>query len=193
LVKNSKQTRWRFAGAAIILVAAILGIFVIASGQADADKGSGDNVVMGSSEVEDQAPASDDSFFSSALPSLVRMIGALIFVLICVYVVLYLLKRMMGKRYTGGNRGDLLEVLGTLCVAPKKSVSLIRVADKSVLVGITDNQISCLMELDASQTATLTAATATPRDQAPFAELLKSASQKIKGMGVKKTQPALDG
>ncbi|MEE8423643.1 MAG: flagellar biosynthetic protein FliO, partial [Thermodesulfobacteriota bacterium] len=42
---------------------------------------------------------------------------------------------IIGKKYAGNKTNNILEILETTHLGPKKSLSLVRVADKSVLVG----------------------------------------------------------
>ncbi|MFQ6008940.1 MAG: FliO/MopB family protein [Candidatus Zixiibacteriota bacterium] len=190
--KNSRQIRRVLFGTAVIIAVAVIGLFAINTKRAEADKHIQNQAQIDSLGARPDTALSNQPFLTSAFPSLLKMIGALLFVLVCIYVVLYLLKQTLGKRYSGGGRSDLLEILATLCVAPKKTVSFIRVADRSVLVGITDHQISVLAEFDVTQTAQIIASLPNQGGQDRFTELLKTASQKIKGMGVKRTQTALD-
>jgi len=113
------------------------------------------------------------------------MIGALLIVITCIYLGLYLLKRTTMKRKSGKS-GHLLEVLETSYVAPKKTVALIRVADKAVLVGMTDNGMSALTELDATQTAEITASQTEVEEPDRFAQLLKSVSQRVRQVSMRK-------
>ncbi len=191
MAKNSSQVRRTLLGVAVIVAVALIGLLAIRTDRVEGDQ-QVQHQTLTDTLTEKGTDLPKESFLSTAFPSLLKMIGALLFVLVCIYVVLYLLKQTMGKRYASGSRGDLLEIVTTLCLAPKKTVSLIRVADRSVLVGITDNQISVLAEFDAPQTAQMVAALPHQGGQDRFTELLKSASQKIKGIGVKKTRPALD-
>jgi flagellar biogenesis protein FliO len=85
-----------------------------------------------------------------------------------------------------------MEVLATTCVAPKKTVSLIRVADKAVLVGMTDSQMSLLTELDRDQTAEIMAAQSEEKETDRFAQLLRSVSHRIRKVSVKKSRTALE-
>lgn len=173
--------------AAIILAVALTGLLAINADRAAADAYKSSQDLVRAVEGESNVQPSNQPFFTSSLLSLIRMISALSIVLICIYLALYLLKRIMGKRYSGGGRYNLLEVLGTICVAPKKTVSLIRVADKSVLVGMTDNQISVLTELDTAETAEIVAEHKDNKEKDRFNELLKSASHRIRQMSARKS------
>jgi flagellar biosynthetic protein FliO len=56
------------------------------------------------------------------------------------------------KRYTGGTakqRGTLLDVLDSKTLAPNRSVYVIRAGEKRLVLGVTQNQITTLAELDA--------------------------------------------
>ena len=55
------------------------------------------------------------------------------------------------KRYTAGTvsqRGSLLEVLDSTTLGPNRSVYVVRAGDKRLVLGVTQNQITALAELD---------------------------------------------
>ena len=130
---------------------------------------------------------------TSVLPALIKMASALVVVIICIYGGIYLLKRFTSGK-TRRRGGRLLEVIETTYVAPKKTVSLVRVADKAVLVGVTESQISMLTELDADQTAAI--ATEPPEEaeatEVPFGKLLGTAADQLKRFGWGKKDTALE-
>lgn len=191
--KNSKQRRRRsLAVVAIIAVIALGGLLAVNSDRAVADGRNNSECLAPAVENAGGAQQSTTPFYTSALPSLARMTGALLVVIVCIYVGLYLLKRMTMKRYSANGRQHLLEVLATACVAPKKTVSLIRVADKAVLVGMTDGQMSFLTELDRDQTAEIVAAQSEEKETDRFAQLLKSVSHRVRQVSVKKNRTALE-
>jgi flagellar biogenesis protein FliO len=98
------------------------------------------------------------------------------------------LKKLMAKRHTGRSGNSLLEVIETAYIDPKKSLSLVRVADKSVLIGITDNQISVLTELDQQHTQTVIQQSLQQRPEDGFMAMLRSASDKFRRQGTKRDQ-----
>ena len=118
---------------------------------------------------------------SDVLGALLKMLSALVIVIALVYVGLHLLRRTMGKRYAGSSM-DALEVLQTTYVGQHKAISLVRVADRSVLVGVTDNQISPITELSAEETARIRESVETAGDTTTdsFARLLTTAGEKLK-------------
>lgn len=149
-MKNSMSKRG-WITVALILATAFAGLVMINVGPVTADNNEVKSEAV--SKVDVPITGLTGSLSTTVLPSMGKMISALVIVLACIYLGLALLKRLMGKGRTKSQGGDLLEVLETTYVAPKKIVSLIRVADKSVLIGVTDNQITVLTELDAVQTA----------------------------------------
>ena len=127
----------------------------------------------------------------SAVSSILRMLSALVVVVICIYGAVFALKRFMGRKIAGRGSQGILEVLETAHLGPKKMVSVVRVADRSVLVGITENQITLLTELDETKTAEITASDAQPVVHASFGEMLKTATDKIKELSRGKPKTAL--
>jgi flagellar protein FliO/FliZ len=123
----------------------------------------------------------------SATLSIIKMLAALAVVIGCIYVAIFLLKKLMARRQQAGSADRILQILETAWIDPKKSLSLVRVADKAVLIGVTDNQISVLTELDPEKTQLLTTAAATA-ERANFSGFLKAASDKWKGLGGKGNQ-----
>lgn len=126
-------------------------------------------------------------FGSSLMPTAFKMICALVIVLLLVYGCIYLLKRLSGQRHHGGGR-NLLQVIETVHVAPKKTISLVRVAGRSVLVGVTENSMTALTELDQEETsAAIDMDSKTERSEAVgFKEILNNASTKLKEISLGK-------
>lgn len=134
---------------------AIAGLVFINTGPVEADNDGLSRLIRTDQTASSDKAVSDQGIMPMALPFLAKMASALILVVLGIYIALYLLKRIMGGRYSSNGRSDLIELLQTIHVSPKKTVSLIRVADRSVLVGVAEGQISPLAELDASETAAI--------------------------------------
>jgi flagellar protein FliO/FliZ len=126
---------------------------------------------------------------SEAAVSLIKMLVALAVVIVCIYVGVFLLKKLMVKHRNGRSGNSLLEVIETAHLDPKKSLSLVRVADKAVLIGVTENQISVLTELDAVRTQAMIQQTIQQQSDDGFMSMLKSATDKFRGQGTKQAQP----
>jgi len=61
------------------------------------------------------------------------------------------------KRYTSGSvsqRGTLLEVLDSTTLGPNRSIYVVRAGQKRLVLGVTQNQITALAELDPDDTGT---------------------------------------
>ncbi|PWB68686.1 flagellar biosynthetic protein FliO [candidate division GN15 bacterium] len=193
MAPNNKQKRNRWT-MVVLLAAALAGVILIGTG-----RNSDHAVVFAQTNQAQTAPA--DSIAASATPvyepmtgkseaaaSLIKMLVALAVVIVCIYVGIFLLKKLMAKRHTGHGGNSLLEVIETAYIDPKKSLSLVRVADKSVLIGVTDNQISMLTELDSQHTQTVIQQTSQQRSDDGFMSMLRSASDKFRGQGPKRDQ-----
>jgi len=137
-----------------------------------------------------QSPATADR--PGVGSAVLKMISALVVVIVAVYVGLYLLRRMMGRRATGALGVDALTVLQTTYVGQHKAISLVKVGNRSVLVGVTDSQISTLTELDQEETEEIMGQTAEPARSESFSKLLAGAADKLKMFGLKKKQAALE-
>ena len=183
---NSKTNKRLYITVAIIVSVAVVGLFFINTGRATAD------VSTPAASTVDQAVAGETGLGQTVVPSLLKMASALIVVVFCIYGSVFLLKKGFGRKLSHNRRNSALEVLETTYVGPKKSISLVRVGDKSVLVGVTDNQISVLTELDAEATKAVVACDEEEAQPAKFKELLTTASQKIREFTVKGNKTAME-
>lgn len=159
---------------ALIVCAALTGTFMIDTNPVVADS------VGGVKGAENGLDETAKEAVGSVLPSIFKMLSALVVVLFALYGSVYLLKKGMGKKFASGKNGCALEVLESTFVAPRKTVSLLRVADRAVLIGITDQQISVLTELSVEQTAELQKTQTEIPASVGFTEILASASKKVK-------------
>lgn len=183
---NSKLTKRNFVGAAVIIAVAIVGLALINSGPASAERG----IDLAKLQAEQPQDATPQQFTGPALPSMLRIVSALAVVIACIYGGIYALKRMSGRR--GGFGGSKsLQVLETTAIAPKKMISLVRVADKAVLVGITESGISMLTELSPEKTAEIIAALQVGEKDG-FQKALSAASGRLREFSLKKKQAALE-
>jgi flagellar protein FliO/FliZ len=137
-------------------------------------------------EMTSENSTGRDSFLSAIgtpTMAIVKMISALIVVIFCIYFGIYLLKRLMNRRLAANGGRQNLEVLETSFVGPKKQVSLIRVADRSVLIGITESNISVLSELSEEETAVVLQQERDHQNEpVRFSELLKKATGQIRSI-----------
>ncbi|MCM2271319.1 MAG: flagellar biosynthetic protein FliO [candidate division Zixibacteria bacterium] len=194
MAQNNSQRR-RSIATAIILAVALIGMLLITSNR-PASSGilyaqpesqtavSTDTVEVAATTSTTTAPAYQPMISTStATSSIIKMITALAVVVVCIYVGIWLLKKLTSRRYSNGRKALMLEVLETAYIDPKKSLSLVRVADRSVLIGVTDNQISVLTELDTELTKAAMEAASKGTQGESFSTMLKSATQKFAGFG----------
>lgn len=159
---------------ALIVGAALAGTFMIDTRAVVADG----NDRAGGPENSTVGIVSESG--GSVLPSILKMVSALVVVLFALYGSVYLLKKGMGRKFARGKAGCALEVLESTFVAPRKTVSLVRVADRAVLIGITDHQISVLTELSVEQTAALQSIQTESTPSTGFSDILAAATRKVK-------------
>ncbi|RKX20833.1 MAG: flagellar biosynthetic protein FliO [Candidatus Zixiibacteriota bacterium] len=162
---------------AVIVFTAVVGLMFINTGKANAE-------LIGMNNADGTVSESDNNqLATSVVPSLLKIISALVIVLVAIYLSVYLLKKTMGKKFSGNKSLDSLEVIETTYVAPKKTISLVRVGNKSVLVGVTEQNISMLTELTTDETDEILSVEqveSTQINQNSFKEFLSVASNKVK-------------
>ncbi|MBL8037829.1 MAG: flagellar biosynthetic protein FliO [Nitrospira sp.] len=69
--------------------------------------------------------------------SLIRTVSALAVVLLCIGIVAWVARRMMGGRAGKSNGQPLVQVLASGYLAPRKTISLVEVAGEYLIVGAT--------------------------------------------------------
>ncbi|MDZ4724415.1 MAG: flagellar biosynthetic protein FliO [candidate division Zixibacteria bacterium] len=123
---------------------------------------------------------------SLAVGSMIRMFAALIAVILCIYVAVFLLKKFLGKRLPGNKSMGSLRILETKYLGSKQSLSLVQVGGRAVLVGVTEHGMTALTELSETETKDLLTLESKTVESEPFSQLLKSASTKIRELGAKR-------
>lgn len=187
-MKNSRQQRKSVITVSVIILIAILGLVFVHNDYVAADK----NVVdmpQTESAVDNGAQANFGESVS-VMPSLIRIFSALVLVIAAIYGGIYLLKKLMGRRYAGIQSKGNLEVLETIHIAPRKTITLLRVGEKSVLVGSTESSMSMLTEMNSDETNKLTEEVEVKPAPDAFGGFLKSAVEKFKEV-TRKNQAAL--
>jgi flagellar biogenesis protein FliO len=189
LAKNNNILRRSLLTTAVIVTVAVIGLFLMPSDDGRADQ-SGNTSSSGAATAE--SVGTSDLFTSGAIPTLGKMIGALLVVILCIYVGIYLMKKTMGGRYGSTNKLNALEVLESTGVGPKQSVTLIRVGEKSVLVGITGERMALLTELNAEDTAALMTSAPADREPDAFSRMLSTAAAQVKKLASKSRRTAFE-
>lgn len=119
------------------------------------------------------------SLTESIVPSLVRIALSLGVIVAIIYVTVLVLRKLSGNRF-GGRRGTAVQIVEQTYIAPKKSICLLRLADRAVLVGVTDTSINLLTEMEWDALPQETAERAN-RSQTGFPGLLNEAAGKLFG------------
>jgi len=90
--------------------------------------------------------------------SLVKVTVALVFTLALLVVAVWLLKRFLSVRSVPGLSGGSITILEIQYVGPRKSIALVRVAERVFIIGISDQTMNTLGELQSEDIAKLSAA-----------------------------------
>ena len=86
---------------------------------------------------------------------------------------IWALKKLITAR-AGGLRSDWITVVATSYIAPKKQVSLVRVLDRFLVVGVTESGISTLAELDGETVSKhLETSPSGSTDRSPFSKMFR--------------------
>lgn len=181
-MKNSATRSSTWIAVAIVVVLAITGLLFVKTDRAAADRTGSGMMANVAAPAEEASSATDrpPTATFNALPSIVRMLSALVIVIACLYASVYGLRRLSLRRQFGSRKHQALEIVETVYVAPKKTVALIRVADRAVLVGITDSQVSALAELDSEETARIMQDQPDAESASGFKDALSSAVGRLR-------------
>ena len=97
---------------------------------------------------EPPAGAMDNLVDTGSLLLSFKVIGGLALVTgLMVLLVIWLKKLGLSQKTL--KQGSLIRILDTRMIGPKKYVSVLQIADQNIVVGVTDQQITMLTELDA--------------------------------------------
>lgn len=84
------------------------------------------------------------------LPAFLTMVAVLAVVVALILLVAWLLKRVSGKTFSTSG-GGLFELVGTMPLGEKRMLALVKAAGKYLLLGMTNEQITLLKELEAKE------------------------------------------
>lgn len=91
-------------------------------------------------------PALPGTGLGDLMPSMGRLAGALAVVLGLVWAIMWIARRVLKGRYPGRGGADI-RILDRLHLAPRRSIELVAVKDRILVLGVTDHSISMLTEL----------------------------------------------
>jgi flagellar biogenesis protein FliO len=119
----------------------------------------------------------------SVFPGFMKITLALMAVIAGIYLTLTLLKKAMGRKVSSGGRGSAIQVIETCYLAPKRSISLVRIGSRGALLSVSDNSIATLLELNPEETREIVEMVNTGADAPDFRQTLSKARQKIIDLG----------
>lgn len=188
-MKNNKIKTRSIIGTSLIIAVALIGLIFVKTDYVAADRV---NLPTSQSIENVYSPlGSESSSGLSVLPSLIRIISALVIVVVCIYVGIFLLKKLMSKRSGQRAISGNLEIIETIHIAPRKSVTLLRIGEKSILVGTTEGSMSLLCEQDEIETDKLLVETVSETPTLGFGEMLNTAVAKVKEVVQKSKKTAV--
>lgn len=142
----------------ILIITALLAFLIIPATVWSTEDGKeviGENVanIAEQEKVAAATPAKEadivmPSLTDSVLPSLTKIGLSLLLVIVVIYGTIYLMRKLSGNRLAGAGSKKLVQLIEQTYLAPKKSVCLVKLADRAVLLGMTDTQINFLTEIE---------------------------------------------
>jgi flagellar protein FliO/FliZ len=82
---------------------------------------------------------------------LLQTLGSLALVVILIFVILFILKKYVYRDYGHGKSSAYLKILGHLVIQPKKFIYIIKIFDKILIIGVSENNINVLSEINDSE------------------------------------------
>jgi flagellar protein FliO/FliZ len=79
-------------------------------------------------------------------PTLLQLAGALLLIIIIIYLSVWLMKKYTGGKIAGG--GNLISVVERRHLAPKQVLYLIKIGEKHLLIGASDSGLQKLSDID---------------------------------------------
>jgi flagellar biosynthetic protein FliO len=77
----------------------------------------------------------------------IKVIGSVAVLIGILYFGMHVMRSFSGKANAGGLRSDAISVLQKRHIAPKKAIYIVKVGDRTMVIGVTDSQISHLADL----------------------------------------------
>jgi flagellar biosynthetic protein FliO len=108
-------------------------------------------------------------------PSLFKLVGSLVFILVIIYGSVWLMKRFsLGKMSRGG---ELISVVDKRFLAPKQALYLVKVGEKHLLVGSSEAGLTRLADVEPPAATDKPNPTGASENSSTFNRVLKQARQ----------------
>ncbi len=111
----------------------------------------------------------------------VRMVLSLGVVLLLIWGAVYLLQHLSGKGIKQKSANSFIRVLDRTYLSPKKAIYVIQIGSRSLAVGVTDHQMTPLIELSSEEILTAYPTPIASNGMPSFANLLKDMKTKFSG------------
>ncbi len=165
-MQNNMNMKFRI----IVMLSLVLVLILVQTGQATV---SGQDTTVAPSFLQTPQPA-DQNGFGGAL---FRTILSLLVVLTIIYLGVWVLRKFTNAQQFRGTLS--LKILGSTYLEGKKRISVVQVADRYLLLGVTDHSINLITELSPEEGETLFQKQKTSFEEGPvFQQLLKHFRQK---------------
>lgn len=175
----------------LIIIVVSTGFIIAKFGAATAGNNSTNEIAQAlkseqNNETEEKPIGLPDA--GSMFMPLVKLIGVLLLVVAGIYGFIYMLRRMMGGKFSSNKKDNLIEVLETSYIAQKKSIALVRFTDRAVLVGVGESGINVLAELDPDDTAKIMASQTVKKPVTGFKGMLADARKSLTSLNMRKAK-----
>lgn len=119
--------------------------------------------------------------FPGGLEILLRTVGSLLLVAVLVIGVVYVLRRYVFNRNGLGNTEGAVKVLNSTFLGPKKSIHLVKVLNRVLVLGMSESGIQTLSEFNADEAESLLVKKIHEPKEQTFSKLLQSVIGHAKG------------
>ena len=126
-------------------------------------------------------PVASGINYPDGLSLLMRMLGSLALVSCLIIGVVFLLRRYVFGRNGTGNAGGEIKVLSTTFLGPKKSIYLVRVLNRILVLGVSESQMQTLSEFTSDEAEDLLPDTQQEIKEQPFSKILHTLMGHTKG------------
>jgi flagellar biosynthetic protein FliO len=79
-------------------------------------------------------------------PTLLQLAGALLLIIVIIYLSVWLMKKYTGGKIAGG--GNLITIVERRHLAPKQALYLVKIGEKHLLIGASDSGLQKLSDID---------------------------------------------
>ena len=160
---------WLFAGIANVTAEtanapADTAVAAVEAASDSADAGLSGLLVSGD---DTPPPMFGDSEAPSMAGMLFQMLGSLVVIVLLIFGAAWVYRRINQPRLRGERNGRLVQVLGSTFLAPKKSVTLVHVGSRILVVGVSDADMSTLATLEESESDEILEQMVTSQSKSP--------------------------